>query len=138
MAMKPCGDAAAWLGTHDSSQAAWDVCQRGDWMLWILGKCSGERGSDERKRLVLVACACARLALPYVKKGETRPLKSIEAAEDYARGGGTALDQVRAAAPASDASAASYAAADARKKKKEQVLSQCADIVRKHYPNPPI
>jgi hypothetical protein len=94
-------------------------------MLWLLGRLSGKAGSVKRRKLVLCACECARLALKYVPPGEERPRLAIEAAEKWARREGPTLDDVHAAADAAaDASAASatyaadaayaaYAAADA-------------------------
>jgi hypothetical protein len=184
-----CEDAVKFLKQHESLAEAWAGCERGDWMLWLIGKLSGESGSDERKRLVLAACECARLALPFVQKGETRPLTAIETAEKWARGEeGITLEQVRAAADAAyaahaaayaayaaadaaaaataaDAAYAAYAAADAAyaaadaadaayaaaayaaaayaayaaasAAKRKEVLATFADIVRRHYPEPP-
>ena len=31
-----CDDAVAWLANFVSPAAAWDSCERGDWMLWLL------------------------------------------------------------------------------------------------------
>jgi len=119
----PCQEAVDWCETQTSWQAAWNNCERGDWMLWILGKLSGKPGSQKRKRLVLAVCECARLALKHVKKGETRPRKAIQTAEAWARNEGPTLDDVRAdsayayaaaaAAYAADAAAAAAAADDA-------------------------
>ena len=79
-------------------------------MLWLLGKWAGDPESDSRKKLVLATCECARLALLYIKKGDTRSLKAIETAEAWARGeNGTTLDDVRSAANAA-VYAAAYAA----------------------------
>src|SRR3954470_21170919 len=63
---RACSDAVSFVrdGKFDSLQAAWDACQRGDWMLWWAGKKSGEPESDKRKKLVLAACECAREVLP--------------------------------------------------------------------------
>ena len=85
-------------------------------MLYHAGKLAGEPGSDARRPLVLAACECARLVLPRVKAGESRPLLAIEAAERWARGGDGAptLQEVRRAADAAYAAAdAAYAAYDA-------------------------
>jgi len=156
-----CSDAVAWARTQPDAETAWDTCDRGDWMLWLAGRLAGEPGSDARRPLVLAACECARLALPYVKEGELRPMRAIEAAEDWARGGATTLAQVRsaaeadyaaytvaayaaasaasaayvAAAAAADAAYAAYVAAAAAAR--SSTLNACADIVRKHYPHPP-
>jgi len=135
-----CSSAIVWVKDQTNPQQAWDTCEKGDWMLWLLGKLSGGPRSKSRKLLVLTACECARLSLKYVPKGEGRPLKAIETAEAWTKGKAT-LEQVRnaayaaAAAAAADAAAdAAYAAAAARK----NTLKQCADIVRKHYPIQPL
>jgi len=187
-----------WLDTHTTTKTAWAACERGDWMLWLLGRLSGKPGSNARRKLVLCVCECARLAMKHVKKGEKRPLKAIETAEAWARReGGVLLSDVQksaasaaanaatassytyaavyaaasyayaasyaavsAAANAAAASASSYtyaavyaaasyayaaasAAADASAAyaayaaARLKTLKHCADIVRKHYPNPP-
>jgi hypothetical protein len=107
-----CDDALAWAEGYDSLDAAWAACERGDWMLWLAGRVAGPPGDDTRRPLVLAACACARLALPYVPDGEERPLRAIEIAEAWARGdAGVTLEQVRYAAEAAAAYAAEAAAA---------------------------
>jgi len=85
-------------------------------MLWL----AAEAGID-RKLLVSASCLVARQALKHVPAGETRPLKAIETAEAWTRGGAT-LEEVNAAA---SASAAANAAASQKKS---------ADIVRKAIP----
>jgi len=113
--MKACKDAIEWLTLQQSFVQAWRDCQRGDWMLWLLGRCFGKLGSPKHRKLVLAACGCARLALPYVPKGEERPRGAIETAEAWARRKrGVTLEQVRnaayAAAYAANAANAAYAA----------------------------
>jgi len=76
----------------------WKRCEDGALMLRLLGKEAGPAGSERRRPLVLAACECARLALPYVQKGEARPLVAIETAEKWARGEGVNLKWVRGAA----------------------------------------
>jgi len=101
-----CREARKWVCSRwfSSSRDMWATCPRGDWMLWIAG-----RVGVKRETLVLAACACARLALPYIEPGEMRPLRAIETAEAWARGEAT-LDQVRATnyAAAAAAEAAAY------------------------------
>ena len=149
-----CHEAVEWAEQFNSMQEAWDKCIRGDWMLWLLGKLSGDPDSDSRKELVMIACKCARLALKHVPKGEKRPLKAIKTAEKWTRGKAT-LQQVRdaaaaaaaayaaAAADAADyaayaadyaADAAAYAADAAYAAARSKTLKKCANIVRKHYP----
>lgn len=145
-----CGEAIRWCeeGKFPTLEKAWQSCERGDWMLWLIGKLSSEPTSDNRKRLVLVACECARLALPYVEKGEARPLQAIEMAERWANGDDTVtLEMVRAAAnaaayaaanAAANAAYAAYAAANAAyAAANAKIQKECADIVRKHYPKAP-
>ena len=132
--LNPCLEAISWLKKQKSPQAAWRACERGDWMLWLLGKLSGEPGSDARRKLVLAACACARLSLEYVPKGEDRPRKTIETAEAWAKyRRGVTLDDVRKAVAAAYAAAKAAANANVR----VETLAKCAVIVRKFYPRAP-
>ena len=98
-----CIAAMEWLGERDERQA-WEECERGDWLLWWAGK-----RKVDRRLLVLAACRCARLALPYVSSGELRPLKAIETAEAWCAGKATKTE-VRAAAAAAAAAAVNAAA----------------------------
>lgn len=140
-----CEEAIEWLkeGDYETPQAAWDACTRSDWMLWLLGKLSGKPGSAKRRKFVLCTCECVRFMLKYVPAGEERPLRAIEVAENWAQGKAT-IEDVRAAANAAYAAAyaanAAYAAANAADDAagaREKALAQCADIMRKHYPNVP-
>lgn len=109
--LNACEKAVVWAKDYDSLDKAWQKCQRGDWMLWLIGKTI--TNDANKKLLVLVACECARLALPYVSKGESRSLKAIETTEAWARGEAT-IEEVRTAADAAHAVAyAAWAAADA-------------------------
>ena len=123
-----CSEAIKAAGKYTTSQKLWDDCGRGDWMLWLIA-----RTQHDRKQLVMAACACARLSLKFVPKGEDRPRIAIETAEKWARDDGATLDDVRAAANAAYAAYANadaYAAANAR----EKTLKKCADIVRGFFP----
>ena len=113
-----CDDAVAWAQQFDGSpEAAWQSCHRGNWMLWLLGQFAGEPDSDARKRLVLCACECARLAPP-IKRAEWEQarLNCLDVTEQWARGEGATIEEVRkvraAAADAAAAAAATAAAAE--------------------------
>ncbi len=154
--MSACEEALDWLGGFDSPEEAWQVCKRGDWMLWLLGKLSGPPGSESRKKLGLVCCQCARLSLPYVAGVEIRPLRAIEVAEAWASGeADVSLDDVSNAAKAADyaddatyAAYSTYAASaayadyadeeddDAAAYLRLGILRECADIVRAAYKCP--
>lgn len=163
--LNACREAVDYAKQHKTLQSAWNACERGDWLLWLLGKLSGSPESQSRRDLVLMACACARLSLKHVRKGEKRPLQAIKTAERWAkREAGVSLEDVRYAAAAAyaaatadayAATAAAYAAADAAYASfdaayasfaaayasfaaaRTPTLSQCADIVRKMHPKAP-
>ncbi len=110
--LNACNEAVIWAEQFNSMQEAWDNCERGNYMLWLLGSQSGPPESKSRKRLVLTVCKCARLSLKHVPKDEKRPLKAIQTAEKYAKGvkGVTLQDVKNAAADAAGARVAHVAA----------------------------
>lgn len=123
-AMRACPESVQWARDYTDDAVAWRECRRGDWMLWLLWQLD-----VDRKRLVLAACGCARLSLHLAPDGDDRPRIAIETAEAWARGDGPTLDDVRRSASAAFAAADADAAASA--------ASQCADIVRTHFPEVP-
>jgi len=98
-----CPEAVDWVGTRDW-QAAWDECERGDWMLWALALKVGAPGWPTKQQIVLCACDIAETVLEHVPEGDDRPRNAIDAARHRARGD-CELEEVAAAA-----SAAAYAA----------------------------
>jgi len=178
--LSPCIEAVQWVKGQKSAKAAWQNCERGDRMLWLLGKLS--KNENDRKLLTLATCECVRPSLKFVPEDEKRPLIAIETAEKWAKGKATLQEVKKAAAAAYDAraayaytaayatsaatasaayatsaaaasaayaaaatataataaaaAAATYAASAAYAARKE-TLKQCAEIVRKHYPEPP-
>ena len=114
MGMRACGEAVKWTKTERTPQSAWKNCERGDWMLWLIGRTIADKPwGDERKPLVLACCECARLALKYVPGGEDRPRIAIETAEAWARGEASREEVKKAATAAADAYAAAADAAAA-------------------------
>jgi hypothetical protein len=109
--LHPCSKACEWLSKYTSPAKAWGECKRGDWMLWLLGKLSGEPESDSRKKLVLACCDCARLSLKYTK--DPRVLTCIETAENWVNGKATLEELQAARTAAAYAAYAAYAAAAA-------------------------
>ena len=105
-----CRPALEWLQARTLAEA-WEQSERGDWLLWLAAK-----AGVDRRRLVMAACACARLALVHVPPGEERPRVAIETAEAWCRGEAT-IEQVKEArrnaadAYAAYASSPAYAAA---------------------------
>ncbi len=114
--LEPCKAAAAWLETQPDPQAAWQNCQRPDWMLWLLNELNY---LDERV-MRLYACWCARETplsdgrRVWDLMTDERSRAAVEVAEFFAAGEAT-LEELRdAARAASDAAwAAARAASDA-------------------------
>jgi hypothetical protein len=110
-----CEEAREWAEAYSRKPAtAWRECPRGDWMLWLMGQFSGKPESTERKRLVLCACECARLAPPIKNEQcEQARLYCLETTEQWAKDEeGATIQEVRKAraSAASAAYAAAYAA----------------------------
>ena len=104
--LNACSEAVDWAEKFDTLEEAWEVCERGDWMLWLAAK-----KQMDRKKIVSAACECARLSLQYTD--DPRVLACIETTERWTRDEAT-LDEVEAAAGAAWAAAwASRAAARA-------------------------
>ena len=101
-AIEACLEARKWAADR-SPLAAWDECERADWLLWWAVRTE----TNTKQQIVLAACACARQALRFVPTGEKRPLQAIEAAERWAK---DPTEEKRKAARATADTA--YAAAD--------------------------
>jgi len=102
-----------WVGSRSIEQA-WAECERGDWMLELLGRMAGTPGWPTREQVVLMACDCAETALRFVPEGENRPKQAIIDARRWANGEDISLahlrDAANAAADAADAAYAGYSA----------------------------
>ena len=122
-----CHDAVEWIGSK-GLKTAWNKCERGDWMLWALGKLD-----LDRKTLVRIVCDCAEPALQYVPEGELRPAEAIRVARLWCDGNATIDEVKRAAYAAADAACAAYVAcAAAHAAHAAASLKHSADIVRKY------
>ncbi len=47
-----CESAYRWASSQPSLKIAWKECERADWMLWLIGRLSGEPESPKRKLLI--------------------------------------------------------------------------------------
>ena len=134
--LNACSEPIKWSKQFETSQDAWENCERGDWMLWLLGKIAGKPGSDSRRKLVLCSAKCARTAWEWMPpEGK----KAVCLAEKYGEGDKTiTLKQLRIAA--CSAAEATYAAASAASAAasaiyaRQKALKKCANIVREYYP----
>ena len=111
--LRACSAAVEWARGQKSRQVAWEACERGDWMLWLLGTCAGPDGSRKRKPLAMCAVDVAKLALPYAGKNRAVCLRVYRAVKAWHEGQASIEDVRFAADAAYAASAAASAAADA-------------------------
>ncbi len=123
---------------YKTSQKWWEASERGDWMLRLIGRKAGKPWGEKRKKLVLTSCKCARLvwdSMPHAGKD------CIFLFERWANGKNISTDDLfkakhaAANAAAYTAYAAAYAAYATPYTAQPATLKQCADIVRKDYPN---
>lgn len=115
-----CGEALRAALEYETSEEAWADCKRGDWMLWLAGRKSGEPWNDGRKKLVLASCECARLVWDKMSQAGK---DCIELFERWAKGEKIPVEKLTRSRNAT------YAAAQS------ETLAKCADIARKHYPD---
>jgi 4'-phosphopantetheinyl transferase EntD len=85
--MKACPDAVRWAKQYITAEAAWEACERPNWMLRVAGKLA--ETLEDRQALALATAACARTVLKYVMPyampvGEDPPPAAIEAVEAWA------------------------------------------------------
>lgn len=84
-----CSEARDWVAAQTgSSKEAWDACERGDWMLWLVGRLSGNVGSQARRNLS--AClleVVEALAPPLVQVEDVGAIQTqLAVVARYARG----------------------------------------------------
>lgn len=118
-----CEDATEWAKGKDL-KTVWETCERGDWLLWLIGNMMDKPNWPTRQQLVLAACACAETSLKYVPEGELRPKEAIDAARRWANGQ-SSIEEVQTAVEASRAARAAAWAAEAT------AFKGCADLVRR-------
>jgi hypothetical protein len=101
-----CDEAIEWAKDYDNLQQAWDNCQRGDWMIWLINKMEWSNDKDLR----LMAVAFARQVQHLMN--DQRSINALDVAERYANGEANIeeLTEARAAAAAVAAWAAWVAA----------------------------
>jgi len=123
--LHPCAEAAEWLETQPDIATAWNCCQRGDWMMWLLTNLPTPKDVS-----VTLAIRFARSVLHLVPAGEERPRLAIEAAERWlAEPTEDNRAAARAAAWAADAAADAAAWAASAAASAADAAAQ-ADIIR--------
>ena len=143
---EPCRDALEYLETQEDIQAAWQNCKRGDWMWWALRHSTNPQNAPTKELSVSFARSCAKRAGSAADAAAAYAADAADAAYDADAAAAAAAAAYAAYADA-DAAAAAYAAAyaayaaaaaAAAYATEYETLKQCANIVRKYYPNPPI
>ena len=90
-----CVEALAWARTTPDPTTAWKECKRGDWMLWLLSRFVGKRGSAKHRKLVLCCCNIVVSARPLTKGEALKELdKCLRTVRSWARGRGATLHDI--------------------------------------------
>jgi hypothetical protein len=145
---EPCEDGAAFLEGFDNPQAAWDACQRPDWMCWAMTQLG--KGEDTRLRDAAREIALSVFALHFKREDESvsvvfryletgdETLRSVaeSAAWSVARSAAKSAAWSAESAAWSAASAAESAAESVARSAASAAESAACDIIRKHIPNP--
>ena len=89
-ALDVCPEAIRWAEQYPTLEAAWEVCDRGDWMLWLAGRDADlAQGNDRHVRLCYAVCLIWwELAYPWwyeygEETGDHRPEEAITALEAF-------------------------------------------------------
>jgi hypothetical protein len=143
-----CREGLEFATKYQTMSEVWNECQNSSWMFWIIKRVCPLR-QDQSVRL---AIAFAETCLQYVKEGEDRPSKAIQAAKDWLENPCAETQQAANAASyaayaasyashaashaAYAASHAAYAAADAAHAASYASHAAACDIIRNAIPNP--
>lgn len=125
-----CSEAIAWAKTYPNLQAAWDACERCDWMIWLINSLSGDKCGRKRKDLVLLLCKGTAGMLPYIGKNKKKLVRgNLRAIRQWARSDAICLQ------PLFTTSNRIYDKlnSDHRKIIQQRMLK----LIRKDYPKPP-
>jgi hypothetical protein len=108
--LRACSNAIEWsVRTEGTPQELWEKCERGNWLLWRIGKIIDRDNESQLRRLTLAKAKCAGLVLHLMK--DERSIKAIEVAERFGNGTAPREELVVAHAAAYAAYAAAAAAA---------------------------
>lgn len=132
-----CAESLQWAKGYTSATKAWRECQRGDCMLWLVGKqITSPPWSDSRKPLLACCLDCAETVKHlWPKERAKKIIAAIGVLREWIAGTATIEQAKDARQKLYDDAAAVYAAAAAAAREKQ--LMECATIVRRHYPKPP-
>lgn len=124
-----CKEAREWAASYSTLQEAWDACENGSWMLWLVAKRAGGKAwSNERKPVLAAALDCAETVKHLWPEGSAAQVAGAIGVLRQWIAGTASTEQAKEAREKSRAAA--YAADAARLQK----LKECAVIVRAHFP----
>jgi hypothetical protein len=147
-----CDSAVKWAGDMDFA-TAWQTCERGDWMLWLIK----EANLCDLRTFTLAKAKCAETVRHLMR--DQRSLDALQAAFDFAEGkinekqlavaaarsawsaaaawsAAEAWSAAAAAAAWSAAAAEAAAAARSAAAARKNNLKLCASLIREVLPNP--
>ena len=106
--LNACEPAIEWANGKDL-ETAWNTCERGDWMIWLLTESKNEV-TDQELRLIAVECC---RSIQHLMTDE-RSINAVDVAERYANGEATDEELKEAKEAAREAREAAWAAREAR------------------------
>ncbi len=124
-----CTKGLDWASKQESAQAAWNACERGDWMLWAWSRNHGKQGSKSHRRLVLCCVEIAKTGVKYIKNKEAKKViqKSLDTTKRWARGEeGVTLEDVENAGADAWSFSASFDLASSEYADYTNVVANCA------------
>jgi hypothetical protein len=105
-----CSAAVKYASRFPTLQDAWNTCERGDWMLWLIARTTNLNDDAQLRKLTLAKARCAALVID--KMTDERCRHAVAVAEMFGLGKAT-RDELDAAADAAYDAYAAYAYAAA-------------------------
>jgi hypothetical protein len=110
--MHACDEAVQFADDFRSLKSAWNACERGDWMLWLIRRTMNKDDESQLRVLTLAKAICAKLVLHLML--DERSKNAVDVAERFGLGQASRMELDAAAATAYAAAAnAAYTAAAA-------------------------
>ena len=86
VALDACSEAVVWARGYRSLTAAWNACERGDWMIWLLTRdLSDDPTTPERRKLAGLCAKFSRRALKHAGEYRAQIEPTIKLVERWAR-----------------------------------------------------
>ena len=101
--LNACREAIIWVKSQKSIPLAWELCERGDWMLWL-----AKMLDIDDKTLTMAKAMCVKQVEHLMKNQRSK--NALQACFDYVNGKITRKELDAAAADAADDADAAYAA----------------------------